>query len=135
MKTLTIEWKHLDSGGKTCDRCSDTGRALRSTIRELNRKCQRRGVRFRLKETRLTGRRIAKSNAIYIGGRPLESLLPGVKALETACGSCSELLGKPTSCRALRKGGKNVEAVPASWIREAACRVAGCECPTGASCF
>jgi hypothetical protein len=134
MKTLTIEWKHLDRDGTTCDRCADTGRTLRKAVRELNRNCRRCSVRFRLKETRLTGKRIVESNAIHIGGRPLESLLRGVKARETACGSCSELLGKPTSCRALRKGGRDLEAVPSKWIRQAACRAAGCECPAHGAC-
>lgn len=28
MKTLEIEWRHLDVQGETCDRCYDTGENL-----------------------------------------------------------------------------------------------------------
>ena len=37
MKTLEIEWKHLDKEGATCIRCKDTGRTLAEVIKGLTR--------------------------------------------------------------------------------------------------
>jgi len=37
MKTLTIEWKHLDKEGATCVRCSDTGKTLAEVVKDLSR--------------------------------------------------------------------------------------------------
>lgn len=37
MKTLKIEWKHLDVAGDTCNRCYETGENLVQEIKRLNR--------------------------------------------------------------------------------------------------
>ena len=37
MKTLKIEWKHLETFGDTCDRCYETGENLVWEIKRLNR--------------------------------------------------------------------------------------------------
>jgi hypothetical protein len=40
MKTLEIEWNHLDVEGKTCTRCSDTGEAFQEVIGKLTEECK-----------------------------------------------------------------------------------------------
>jgi hypothetical protein len=125
MKTHTIEWKHLDRNGRTCDRCHDTGANLRSVIRKLNTSLRSRRVRFRLKETLLKPDRLAESNSIIIDGQPLETLLPATRVTSTECGSCGELLGQATDCRAVTKDGTTHETIPAKMIRDALRKVVG----------
>ena len=129
MKTHTIEWKHLDQNGRTCDRCHDTGANLRSVVRKLNTSLRSRRVRFRLKETRLKPSRLAESNSIIIDGRPLETLLPATRVTTTECGSCGELLGQPTDCRALTQNGQTYDTIPAELIHDALRKVAEAESP------
>ena len=124
MKTHTIEWKHLDQNGRTCDRCHDTGANLRSVVRKLNTSLGSRRVRFRLKETRLKPSRLAESNSIIIDGRPLETLLPATRVTTTECGSCGELLGQPTDCRALTMDGQTYDTIPPELIHDALRKIA-----------
>lgn len=35
MKTLKIEWRHLDVGGETCERCYDTGENLVNEVKRF----------------------------------------------------------------------------------------------------
>ncbi|MGB7970339.1 MAG: DUF2703 domain-containing protein [Candidatus Deferrimicrobiaceae bacterium] len=126
MKTLTIEWKHLDKDGATCVRCRDTGKTLAEVVGELKHECKETGVRVVFRETVLGADRIRESNQILFNGVPLENLLPGAVAGENACQSCCDLLGQETSCRTIERDGKRYEAIPESLIRAAACRVAGC---------
>ena len=125
MKIHTVEWKHLDRNGRTCDRCHDTGANLRTVIRKLNTSLRSRRVRFRLKETLLKPDRLAESNSIIIDGQPIEALLPATRVTTTECGSCGELLGQATDCRAVTKGGKTHETIPADMIQDALRKVAG----------
>ena len=124
MKTHTVEWKHLEKNGRTCDRCHDTGANLRAVVRKLNTSLRSRRVRFRLKETLLKPTRLAESNSIIIDGQPLETLLPAARVTTTECGSCAELLGQPTDCRALTKDGKTHETIPAELLHDALRKVA-----------
>jgi hypothetical protein len=126
MKTHTIEWQRLVQQGRTCERCHDTGATLRRVVRELNTRCSKAGVRFRLKTIRLTASRMADSNVILIDGEPLEQLAPGVRVTKTDCPSCGELIGQPAQCRAVVADGRTHEAVPAELIRAAVCRAADC---------
>jgi hypothetical protein len=131
MNTHLIEWKRLVKQGRTCDRCNDTGATLRQVIRELNTRCARGRVRFRLKTTRLPVSRLEESNVILVDGRPLERIVPGARRVETDCPSCGELTGTPTKCRALAVKGQTHESLPAELIRAAICRMADC---CGAGC-
>lgn len=126
MKTLTIEWKHLDMDGATCVRCRDTGKTLAEVVGELANECREAGVQVVFRETALGADRIRESNEILFNGVPLEDLLPGAVAGENACQSCCDLLGQETSCRTVESGGTTYEAIPESLIRAAACRAAGC---------
>ena len=66
MKTLEIEWKHLDVEGKTCARCSDTGEALQEVIGKLTEECNASGWEIKFKETKLTSKNISLSLATSI---------------------------------------------------------------------
>ncbi len=126
MQTLTIEWRHLEVEGETCDRCDSTGHEVRAIVSELNRECFAAGVIVTLQETLLAEQDIAQSNQILINGKPVENLLAGVSASSSSCSSCSELTGKEQSCRTLITRGAHHETVPRSLIRAAFCAVAGC---------
>ena len=134
MKTLTIEWKHLEKDGLTCTRCGDTGRSLRSAVRAMRRRCRPCGVAIQFIETKLPARRLKESNTILFNGVPLETALGDAKVRANDCGSCSTLVGEAAQCRAVQRRGKTYEAIPEDMIWEAACRVAGCECPADAAC-
>jgi hypothetical protein len=126
MKTLSVEWKHVNLGGQTCDRCGDTGETLRGVVAELNNSCCGERTRFELRETKLGRDGVPGSNAILVNGQPLESFLPDARVTTTGCNSCGELLGEPTDCRALETGGVTHEAIPAELIRAALCKAAEC---------
>ncbi len=126
MKTLTIEWKHLEMDGATCVRCRDTGKTLAEVVGELTRECREAGVQVVFRETVLGTNRIRESNQILFNGVLLTDLLPDTVAGENMCQSCCDLLGQETSCRTVESGGTTYEAIPESLIRAAACRAAGC---------
>jgi hypothetical protein len=127
-QTLTIEWKHLDKGGKTCERCGDTGRALRDLVKRLKSCCGPRRLIVRFREIRLTGKRIRESNAVKFNGTPIEKLLPGARAGESHCGSCSQLIGGSVSCRTVQSGGKSLEGLSLLVLWRAATMALGCDC-------
>jgi hypothetical protein len=120
MNRLEIEWRHLDKDGKTCDRCSDTGKTVRRVCEELSRELQPKGWKVAFRETLLTDKDIPESNMILLNGIPLEEILPETRKSENCCDSCGELLGMPTLCRTIEHKGQTYEAIPASLIREAA---------------
>ena len=127
MKTHTVQWKHLDQNGRTCDRCDETGANLRAVIKKLNSSLGSRRVRFRLEETRLGRERLAESNSILIDGQPLETILPATRLTSTECGSCGELTGEAADCRAVSQDGTLYETIPAEIIHDALCKAAGLE--------
>jgi hypothetical protein len=132
MEELVVEWKHLESEGKTCDRCCDTGQAVAETVAALKDELAKEGVGVTLRETKLGPDRVSESNEILLNGVLLEDLLPGARASENACCSCSELLQLETSCRTVEFGGSTFEAIPAELIRRAARKAAGlAETPSG----
>ena len=126
MKTLEIEWKHLDVEGKTCARCSDTGEALQEAIAKLAEECRPLGWDIKFKETTLAAKNISESNVILFNGKPIEALLPGARASESPCESCSEITGKSTSCRTVEFAGDTYGGIPASLIRQAAGHIIQC---------
>ena len=119
MNQLTIEWKHLDVEGETCDRCSDTGETVRSACEVLVKDLQPRGWDVTFKETLLAEDQIPESNMVLINGIPIEDLLPEAEKSENCCDSCCEILGAPTLCRTIQRHGRTYEAIPASLILEA----------------
>lgn len=127
MKTLEIEWRHLEKDGYTCIRCSDTGEALNEVISKIADECRPHGWDIIFKETKLTEKDVSESNLILFNGEPIESVLPEAKASESSCKSCSELISEPsTSCRTLELEGKSYEGIPSSIIRQAVCQITKC---------
>lgn len=122
MKTLTIEWKHLDVAGETCDRCYDTGENLNNEIKRLNRSLQPQGMEVVLVDTKLDETEIQESNSLRFNGIPIEDLLE-IKVVENFCSSCSDLLNKETFCRMVEFEGSEYEDIPAKAIRQAVFKV------------
>lgn len=126
MKALEIEWKHLETDGRTCERCAETGVRLRRVIDDLTGELAAQNIRVMFRETRLSsGRDILQSNVILFDGVPLEDLLPGAQVIENHCESCSDLCRRDTACRAVRVGAITYEAIPEFMIRQAALRATG----------
>jgi hypothetical protein len=120
MKILEIEWRHLDKDGATCERCADTGATIRGLLGALSRELQPTGWEVTFKETLLDESEIPESNSIYFNGVAIESLLPNARRSDNCCASCGEILGSPTMCRTIERGGETYEAIPAALVREAA---------------
>ncbi len=128
MKTLKIEWKHLDVAGDTCDRCYDTGENLVQEIKRLNRSLQPQGIKVELIETKLDDTQIPQSNIILFNGVPIEDIL-NIQISENYCDSCSDLLKTETYCRTVTYEGNEYEDIPAKAIRQAALKILGLEKP------
>lgn len=126
MKTLIIEWKHLDVEGETCNRCYDTGENLAQEIKRLNRTLQPHGIEVELTETKLDDTKIPQSNTILFNGVPIEDIL-NIEVSENYCDSCTNLLGTNTFCRTVMYEGSEYEDIPAKAIRQAAFKVLGIE--------
>lgn len=124
MKNLTIEWKHLDVEGETCDRCYDTGENLEQEVKRLNRALQPQGIQVEWVETKLDDTQIGQSNMLLFNGVPIEEILD-IEIAENYCASCTNLLGKETYCRTVKFEGNEYEDIPAKAIRQAAYKVLG----------
>jgi len=124
MKNLTIEWKHLDVEGETCDRCYDTGENLEQEVKRLNRALQPQGILIEWVETKLDDTQIGQSNMLLFNGVPIEEILD-IEIAENYCASCTNLLGKETYCRTVKFEGNEYEDIPAKAIRQAAYKVLG----------
>ncbi len=119
MKTLEIEWRHLELDDGTCIRCSETGKSLQEVITELEEELQARGVELSFTETTLPEEKLPQSNMILINDRPLEDVLAGAETGESYCGSCSCLTGREAYCRTVSYDGETYEEIPEEVIREA----------------
>lgn len=126
MKTLKIEWKHLDVEGDTCNRCYDTGENLVHEVKRLNRALQPQGIEVVLTETKLDDTQIPQSNTIFFNDIPIEDILD-IEVSENYCDSCTNLLGSATYCRTIKYEGSEYEDIPAKAIRQAAFKVLGIE--------
>ena len=126
MQKLTIEWKHLDVAGETCDRCYDTGENLVQEVKRLNRALQPKGIEVELIETKLDDTQIPQSNMILFNGVPIEEIL-NIKVSENYCDSCSNLLGSKIYCRTVIFEGDEYEDIPAKAVRQAAYKALGIE--------
>jgi len=124
MKTLKIEWRHLDVEGETCNRCYDTGENLEQEVKRLNRSLQPQGIEVEWTETKLDDTQIPQSNSILFNGVPIEDIL-NIEVSENYCDSCTNLLGTKTYCRTITFEGNEYEDIPAKAIRKAALKVLG----------
>jgi len=112
-KGITLEWRHYDKEGYTCDRCSGTGANLAAVIKEF----AGRGISIKLQEMLLPADQISESNLLLINGVPLEELLSGGAGGESECPSCSCLTGAETSCRTVQHDGETYEELSPELIR------------------
>ena len=126
MKTLVVEWKHLDVEGNTCDRFAETGTNLLCDITCLTDFLAPKGVVVELVETRLDPTQISESNALFMNGVSLEEILD-IEVLENSCDSCSQLVDSEVCCRTIVYEKKQYDEIPAKAIREAALKVLGLE--------
>ena len=118
-KRLEIEWKHFAVGDATCERCGNTGIALKDTVEELRREFAPSGVKINLTETLLDKTRMAESNEIRMNGIMIEDLL-AAGVVSTECPSCSTLAGESTCCRAIEIENERFEDIPPEMIKKAA---------------
>ena len=131
MKSLHIEWQHIEKDGKTCRRCAETGTTLVQVVQELTEELKPNGIRVNLTETKLSKDEVAQSNRVFFNGMALEEVLPDVTVSENPCASCTELCGcgdlcgTDVSCRTVVSEGTVYEAIPAALIRKAALAAAG----------
>jgi len=126
MEMLSIEWRHLDVQGETCDRCYDTGENLVNEVKRLKRALEPQGIKIVLSETKLDDSQISQSNQILFNDIPIEDILD-IKVSENYCESCSALMGQKTYCRTVTFDGNEYEDIPAKAIRQAAYKALGLE--------
>jgi len=119
MRNLLIQWVHLTVDGKTCQRCSDTGKNIAEVIGDLKIDPRFKEVDLAFGELELPPEKISSSNEILFNGVPIEKFIGNATTGETACQSCSDLLGKPVNCRTICRGQEILETIPKETIREA----------------
>ena len=119
MKNLTIEWRHYDKAGATCDRCATTGATVKNIISRLSGELAQKGISVSFTETLLPEELMAQSNLLLFNGVPLEKILDNAAADENSCASCSCLTGTETSCRTVEYEGTAYEAIPEELILKA----------------
>ncbi|HEV8242970.1 MAG TPA: DUF2703 domain-containing protein [Nitrospirales bacterium] len=126
MKSLHIEWQHIEKDGKTCRRCAETGTTLAQVIKELAEELTLKGISVSLTETKLSKEEVSESNRLFFNGTALEDVLPDVSVSENPCSSCADvcgcgdLCGTTVNCRTVVSEGVVYEDIPASLIRRAA---------------
>jgi hypothetical protein len=118
MNPLTIHWQRLVTGGRTCDRCADTGAATEAAIAKLGRCLAELGIDVQLVTGQLDLPAFAaaplESNRILIDGRTLEQWLGGATGQSPCCGACGD-----AECRTITVDGVTHEAVPERLILRA----------------
>jgi hypothetical protein len=120
---LTIEWRHLEVGGETCDRCAGTLRNIMEAITTLEKDHKLEEITIEVIDTVLGPDRIGESNLVLINGTPVEELVGG-GVYYTECASCSDLTGKAACCRSVSREGATHETLPVEMIRDAILAVA-----------
>ena len=125
MKTLSIEWRHYEKAGLTCERCAATGSSVKEVVSELSNELAGKGITVIFTETPLPEELMSQSNLLLFNGVPLETILDNATADENNCPSCSCLTGSETSCRTVNYEGNTYEEIPAELIRQAAYKVIG----------
>lgn len=123
MKELTIEWRHYDKDGTTCDRCATTGISVREVVSKLSNELAENDIDILFTETLLPAQLMTQSNMILINGVPLELILDNTSTDENHCESCSCLTGTETSCRTVEHEGITYEEIPEELIRNAILKV------------
>lgn len=117
MTKISIEWKHFDKDGVTCDRCSQTGLNLLEAIKEL----KEQNFDIDYTETKLTQDQMSQSNQILINGLLIEDLLTDAKVGESYCSSCTDLTDNASDChcRTINQSDTVFEEIPKDLIKNA----------------
>lgn len=117
MTKISIEWKHFDKDGATCDRCSQTGLNLLEAIKEL----KEQNFDIDYTETKLTQDQMSQSNQILINGLLIEDLLTDAKVGESYCSSCTDLTDNASDChcRTINQSDTVFEEIPKDIIKTA----------------
>jgi len=123
MRTLRVEWKHLDVNKGTCLRCSETGKTLAQVMKDLRKELEKKDVKISFVETKLSENQIKQSNMILIDGKPLEKILSDAEVGENYCSSCSCITGDNTFCRTVSYQGETFEEIPEKLIRLAVMKI------------
>ncbi len=123
MKSLCIEWKHLDIENSICLRCSKTGKTINQVINELKNELKPEGIKINFKETKLSENEIKEPNIILINAIPLEEILSDATIDENYCKSCSCITGSDAYCRTIEYQGKTYEEIPGELIRRAVFKI------------
>ncbi len=115
MKTLSIRWQRLLSGGQTCPRCGSTEAEVDKAIGVLRQSLTPLGVNVVLEKAELSVEQFAKdtlqSNSIRINGRLLEDWIGG----QTGQSECCDVCG-PNDCRTMTVGSEVYEVIPAEVV-------------------
>ena len=121
MQKIKIEWKHFDKEGKTCQRCSKTGKNLIRALKDLKAEFASNRIQVELKETKLPENRMVESNSILIDGVPLEDLISNAEVRKSICRSCSELTKQLVNCycRTIQHEENAFEEIPVDIIKQA----------------
>lgn len=127
--SLTIEWRHYEKEGQTCDRCSTTGKSVKEVVAALTTELAGQEVSITFIETPLPKEQMPESNLILLNGIPLEEILAEAEASESHCASCSCLTGTDTSCRTIEYNGNTYEEIPKELIRKGVYTVLKIEIP------
>jgi uncharacterized membrane protein YraQ (UPF0718 family) len=113
---LVIEWRHLATDKGTCERCSDTGTAIKSLVETLRKE----NIKVELNEIKLDASRLNESNAVFINGRSVEEWLKAKRG-SSNCPSCSDLVGQASCCRTVvTPDGEEHEALSEAVLLKAA---------------
>ncbi len=127
--TLVIEWRHIGRDlENTCERCSETGKAVRETVDRIRAALEDAGITVKFVENVLPHDAIADSNTILFNGVPLEDLIEGMEVTSTPCASCACITGQDdVECRAIEYNGERYESIPPELIARAALKALGLE--------
>lgn len=117
MKKIIVEWFRYEKEGNTCCRCGDSTEVVRKVIDEF--KARNSDLDIELKEYSLGEDRIDLSNTVKINGKDIMDILGEKLRFLTACPSCTDLIGKETSCNSYVYKGKIYDSLPDEMIREA----------------
>lgn len=124
-RSVSIEFLYLDM--TVCDRCTETGKNLRTAIDAVRPALSRAGVDLRLhtlhiaSEAEARRHRLVSSPTIRIDGEDIAAEL-----IETDCASCGELCNCAggVECRVWRWNGTDYTAAPVGMIVDAILRSA-----------
>ncbi|MCX7642799.1 MAG: DUF2703 domain-containing protein [Armatimonadetes bacterium] len=133
MPNLLVRWVHLSVDGRTCPRCSETGKELEKAVETLGKTLSPLGIKVVFEEVEIArkefDRNPLRSNEIWLNGKLLEEWLGGRKTQTPCCDVCGD-----EECRAVEIEGQLHEVVTADLIVKAGLVAASEMVNAGKSC-